>query len=56
MKGDRYKVRENYVCMLRCSGVGWSFYLQVDVLSHSVYGHLILLYVSGALEVKDEGI
>ena len=55
MKVDRYKVRENCVCRLSCSGVRWSFYLHVDVLSHSVYGHLFLLYVSGVLEIKDEG-
>ena len=34
---------------------GMVFYLQVDVLSHCVYGLLILLHVSGALEVMDEG-
>ena len=34
---------------------GVVFFLQVDEMSHSVYGQLFLLYVSGALEVKGEG-
>ena len=55
MKVDRYKVREICVCRFRCFGVGWSFYPQVDVLFHAVYVHLFLSYLSGSLEVKDEG-
>ena len=45
-----------------CAGSGvlvwdghFTFYPQVDVLFHAVYVHLFLSYLSGSLEVKDEG-
>ena len=34
-------------------GFGMVFYTHVDVFSHSFYGQLFRLYVSGDLEVKD---
>ena len=52
VKLNRYKAEGTCVCSFRCFSVGWCFYKQVVMLF--VYGNLLLLHVSGALEGKNE--
>ena len=53
IKVDRHKARGT--CVFSFRSLVWDGVLpQVDVLSHSVYGHLFILHVSGVLELNND--